>query len=70
MIQLSVHGPATIGQFLKKMLDQRNNDEIFCLKSIESCGLHTASNALQNGAKNNWKVGEVLKSLWKLLQEK
>lgn len=59
-----------IGQFLKKILDQRTNDEIFCLKSIESCGPQTASNALQNGAKNNWKAGEVLKSMWKLLQEK
>ena len=70
MIQLSVRGPATNWSVSEKMLDQRNNDEILCLESIESCGLHTASNALQNGAKNNWKAGEVLKSMWKLLQEK
>ena len=44
-----------IGQCLKKMSDQRKNDEIPCLENIGSCGLHIVSNPLQNGAKKKKK---------------
>ena len=51
------------------MSDQRKNEEIPCLENIGSCGLHTVSNALQNGAKKTgWKLDELLKSMWKLFQ--
>ena len=53
------------------MSDQRKNDEIPCSENIVSCGLHTVSNTLQNGAKKKtgWKLDEVLKSMWKLFQD-
>ena len=70
MIQLSMDGPATNWSVFEKMSDQRKNDEIPCLENIGSCGLHTVSNTLQNGAKKNgWKLDEVLKSMWKLFQD-
>ena len=33
--------------------EQLDIDEIPCLESTGSCGLHTLSNALQNGAKKS-----------------
>ena len=48
-------GLSQIGQCLKKMSDQRKNDEIPCLENIGSCGLHIVSNPLQNGAKKKKK---------------
>ena len=51
MIQLSMNGPATNWPVFEKMSDQRRNDEIPCVENIGSSGLHTVSNALQNGAK-------------------
>ena len=66
-------GLSQIGQCLKKMSDQRKNDEIPCLENIGSCGLHIVSNPLQNGAKkkkkNGWKLDKMLKSMWKFFQD-
>ena len=67
MIQLSMDGPVTNWSVFEKMSDQRKNNEIPGLENIGSCGLHTFSNALQNGEKKTgWKIDEVLKSMWKL----
>ena len=55
MIQFSMDGASTNWSVFEKMSDQRKNDEIPCLKNIGSCGLHTVSNALKNGAKKKQK---------------
>ena len=54
----------------EKLSDQRKNDKIPCLKNIGSCGLHTVSIALTNGAKKtDWKLEKLLKSMRKLFQD-
>ena len=64
MIQLSMDGPATNWLVFEIMSDQRKNDEIPCVENIGSYGLHTVSNALQNGAKKtSSKLDKVLKSM-------
>ena len=55
MIQFSMDGASTNWSVFEKMSDQRKNDEIPCLENIGSCGLHTVSNALKNGAKKKNK---------------
>ena len=70
MIQLSMDAPATNWSVFEKMSDQRKSDEIPCLENMGSCGLHTVSSAIQNGAKRTgWKLDEVLKSVWTFLLE-
>ena len=56
VIELSMDGPVTNRSVFERMSDQRKNDEIPCLENIRSCGLHTVSNALQNGAKNRLEI--------------
>ena len=63
-------GPATNWSVFERLLDQRKNDKIPFLENIGNCGLHIVFNGLQNGAKKaSSKLDEVLKLMWKLLQD-
>ena len=57
-------------KFLPNLNEERQDQELSQLVSIETCGIHTVHNAFKNGENaSGWKLKTLLSSMFKILQE-
>ena len=70
LLQVSMDGPSINTKFLSNLNEERRDQELSQLVSIETCGIHTVHNAFKNGENaSGWKLKTLLSSVFKIFHE-
>ena len=70
LLQVSMDGPNVNSKFLSNLNEERRDQELSQLVSIETCGIRTVHNAFKNGENaNGWKLKTLLSSMFKVFHE-
>ena len=70
LLHVSMDGPNVNTKFLSNLNEERRDQELSQLVSIETCGIHTVHNAFNNGENaGGWKLKTLLSSMFKIFRE-
>ena len=70
LLQVSMDGPNVNSKFLSNLNEERRDQELSQLVSIETCGIHTVQNAFKNDENAiGWKLKTFFSSMFKIFHE-